>query len=386
MPLDRHRTLLLILASIVVGWLAWSGHVLLLPVAICFPAIWSLTRTRMQTAACSAAYFLAAARGLPQGVATYYTADFLPGVCLWFAASSGFVFVHAMLWTNRRGLRKPLSYLVAALLMAVPPFGIVGWAHPLTSAGVLFPGRGWLGLAATATGLAVMTTRYRPVAAVAMAGFWLWSAAQWTAPIVPASVRGVDLQYGSSLGRDSGLERQQALVAAVYRQAGATVVVLSESAIGFWTPTIERFWQRQVAEGNSIVIAGASVVDSNGYDNVLLRIDRAGSEILYRERMPVPGSMWQPWRALIDDPGGAEAHFFANPVVLIGNLKAAPLICYEQLLVWPVLQSMTHKPDLIVAVGNGWWTAGTSIIEIQKASTEAWALLFDKPIVFSFNT
>jgi hypothetical protein len=354
-------------------------------VAICFPAIWSLARTRLQAAVCSAAYFLAAARGLPQGVATYYTADVVPGVFLWFAASSGFVFVHTMLWTNRPGLRKPLSYLVAALLMAVPPFGIVGWAHPLTSAGVLFPGWGWFGLGATATGLAVMTTRFRPVAAISILGFWLWSAAQWTAPNVPASVRGVDLQFGSSLGRDSSLERQQTLMSAIHRQIGATVVVIPESAIGFWTPTIDRFWQRQLVGSDSVAIAGASVVDSSGYDNVLVRIDHTGSEILYRERMPVPGSMWQPWRSWLGESGSARAHFFENPVVQVGGDRIAPLICYEQLILWPVLQSMMHKPDLIVAVGNGWWTAGTSIIEIQKASTEAWAKLFDRPLVLAYN-
>lgn len=76
---------------------------------------------------------------------------------------------------------------------------------------------------------------------------------------------------------------------------------------------------------------------------------------------------------------------YGNPVVDIASTKVAPLICYEQLIVWPVLQSMTHDPDVIVAVGNGWWTSGSSIIDIQRASTEAWARLFDKPLVFSTN-
>jgi K+/H+ antiporter YhaU regulatory subunit KhtT len=61
------------------------------------------------------------------------------------------------------------------------------------------------------------------------------------------------------------------------------------------------------------------------------------------------------------------------------------LICYEQLIVWPVLQSMLEKPDIIVAVGNGWWTSGTSIVAIQRASAVAWAKLFAKPLVLSFN-
>jgi len=382
---DQLRAVLLAVAALAAGWVGWSGDVLLLPTAMVFPAIWSLAATRSQAAVCSAAYFLAAARGLPQGVATYYAADLLPGLFLWIFASSGFVVVHTVLWTKRSGLQRPLYYAGAALLMVVPPFGILGWAHPLTAAGVLFPGWGWFGLVVTATGLAVMTTRYRPVAAIAMMGFWLWSAAQGTAPILPASIQGIDLQFGSSLGRNNTLGGQRELIAAVRRRPGAGIVVLPESAIGFWTPAVERFWRQQLATSEQVVVAGAAVIDKDGYDNVLVRIDRSGGTILYRERMPVPGSMWQPWRSLLGQAGGARAHFFANPVVTSGSISLAPLICYEQLLVWPILQSMLYDPDAIIAVGNGWWTSGTSIVDIQKASTEAWASLFNKPLVFSFN-
>jgi apolipoprotein N-acyltransferase len=231
-----------------------------------------------------------------------------------------------------------------------------------------------------------MTTRFRLVAAIAMTGIWLWSAVQWMAPIVPSSIRGVDFQFGPSLGRDSGLNRQQELIAAIRRQPGTQIVVLPEGALGFWTPTIERYWQQQLAAGDQVVIAGASVIDDDGYDNVLVRISGRGGKVLYFQRMPVPGSMWQPWRQFLGEAGGARAHFFANPAVTVGLLKVAPLICYEQLLVWPILQSMLQNPDAIIAVGNGWWTSGTSIVDIQKASTEAWARLFDKPLVFSFNT
>jgi apolipoprotein N-acyltransferase len=72
-------------------------------------------------------------------------------------------------------------------------------------------------------------------------------------------------------------------------------------------------------------------------------------------------------------------------MVELNGRKLAPLICYEQLVVWPVLQSMLHDPDVIVAVGNGWWTAGTSIVAIQRASATAWARLFGKPLILSFN-
>ncbi|NRP21896.1 hypothetical protein LPJGGPFB_05155 [Ensifer adhaerens] len=386
MRLDHLRTTGLIVISIAIGLIGWSGNTLLFPVATLFPAIWAIARTRWQAAAVSAAYFLAASRGLPQGVANFYSSDIWRGLLLWLIASAGFVIVHAALWTPCGGRRKPLRFLMACVVMAVPPFGITGWAHPMTAAGILFPTWGWWGLAAMAAALGVMTTRCWPAAVIAMTGFWLWSAAQWTAPNLSASWVGVDLEFGASLGRDAGLERQRALIDAVRAHPPGSTIVLPESALGFWTVIVAGLWQSALEGTDITVIAGAAEINDSGYDNVLVKISSGGSEVLYRERMPVPGSMWQPWRALHDGGGGAKAHFFANPVVEIEGIRLAPLICYEQLLVWPILQSALHEPDAIVAIGNGWWTSGTSIIDIQRASSEAWARLFDLSLVISFNT
>ncbi|MCA2410796.1 conjugal transfer protein TraB (plasmid) [Rhizobium leguminosarum bv. viciae 248] len=384
---DYLRPALLIFASITIGVVGWSGHVLLLPVALVFPVLWSIARARSVAALVSAGYFLAASRGLPQGVAAFYSSDIWPGLLLWLCASLSFVAVHTVLWTQNSGVR-PVRYLLAAIFMAIPPFGITGWAHPVTAAGVLFPGWGWWGLSLITAGLSGLVTRMWPAVAITFAGLWLWSAASWTDPKLPEGWRGVDLQLGASLGRDAGLHRQRDLIATVRKATsdGAGFVVLPETALGFWTPTVARLWTSASGDTDATVVAGATVLDATGYDNVLVAIDRNGGSILYRERMPVPGSMWQPWRFLFGESGGARADFFANPVVAIGASRAAPLICYEQLIVWPVLQSMLHDPDFIIAVGNGWWTEGTSIVAIQRAAATAWAKLFAKPLVIAFNT
>ncbi|MBC2806727.1 conjugal transfer protein TraB [Rhizobium ruizarguesonis] len=384
---DYLRPALLIFASIAIGVVGWSGHVLLLPVALGFPVLWSIARTRSVAALVSAGYFLTASRGLPQGVAAFYSSDIWPGLLLWLCASLSFVTVHAALWATSAALR-PFRYFLAAVVMAIPPFGITGWAHPVTAAGVLFPGWGWWGLGFMTAGLAGLATRIWPAVAIAFAGLWLWSAAIWTDPKLPEGWRGVDLELGASLGREAGLQRQRDIIATVRNAAsdGARYVVLPESALGFWTPTVERLWTGAFSDGDATVITGAAIVDPRGYDNVLVAIDRMGGRILYRERMPVPGSMWQPWRFLFGESGGARVDFFANPVVPIGAGRAAPLICYEQLIVWPVLQSMLHDPGFIIAVGNGWWTDGTSIVAIQRTTATAWAKLFAKPLVIAFNT
>ncbi len=71
--------------------------------------------------------------------------------------------------------------------------------------------------------------------------------------------------------------------------------------------------------------------------------------VIYRERMPVPGSMWQPWRALFSQSGGARAHFFANPAVAAADAqgRTADLLRAADRLAR--LQSMLQEPDTIVA-------------------------------------
>ena len=390
---DRAKPVLLIVLAVAAGAIGWSGYVLALPAAMMFPALWALSPSRLVAALVSAGYFLAASHGLPLGVANFFAADLWPGLLLWLAASVSFVVVHAAAWAKRPEEGQPkrgrvVRYLVVTVLMALPPFGITGWAQPITAAGVLFPGWGWWGLAATAASLAMMTSRGWPATAIVLGGFWAWSAASWTPPLVPPGWKGVDLEQGQNVGRDDSLPHHRDLIATVLSSVDSRtrVVVLPESALGFWTPTVDQLWREALRGRDVTVIAGAAVLVPEGYDNVLVAILAERSEILYRERMPVPVSMWQPWRAWAGQGGGASADFFANPAVSVNGTTIAPLICYEQLIVWPVLQSMLHSPDIIVAVGNGWWTAGTSIVAIQQVSTIAWAKLFSRPVVMAFNT
>lgn len=378
----------MIVAAAAVGAPAWCGHALALPLACAFPTLWAFGPSRLASAAVSAAYFLAASRGLPQGAVNFYSTDLGVGIALWIGAAAAFVLAHAVLWQRRPGWERALRFGLAAVLMSLPPFGIIGWAQPITAAGVLFPGWGWWGLGATAAILLTMTTSKWPIAAIVAASFWAWSAAHWIAPPQPDGWTGLDTRLGSALGRAPDLDQLRMLLQRVREAgaAGARVVVLPESAAGLWTPTTSGFWMDGLRGTDITVIAGAAIVGRQGYDNAMMEISAGRARELYGERMPVPVSMWQPWLAWTGQGGGAKATFFGNPLVETAGRRVVPLICYEQLLVWPVLQSMLHSPEVLVAIGNDWWTSGTGILAIQRASTQAWARLFGLPLVLSFNT
>ena len=357
---------------------------LALPAVVLFPTLWAFAPNRLVAGVAALAYFLAASRGLPVGVSIFYASDMWVGLALWIAASSLFVFVHSLLWTSKSGWHRPLRYALAWILMSVPPLGIIGWANPITAAGVLFPGLGWFGMIAMAHTLSAMTTRAWPIVVLIVGAFFALSAKGWSEPGPPEGWIGIYTHFNyASPGQHANYAQHLATLALVQdaAKAGARNIVLPESAFGIWTPTTEHLWVSALRGTDVTVNGGAILIGAEGYDNVMIEVSGKGSQILYRERMPVPVSMWQPWAS-----GGATAHVFGKPTGRFTGTLIAPLICYEQLLVWPILQSMLYEPSVIVATGNGWWTGDTNIVAIQKASARAWASLFGVSIIVAFNT
>lgn len=365
------------------GALAWSGNPLALVLSMIFPALWAFAPSRAVAALVALAYILAASHGLPTGASVYFDSALALGLALWLGAGVIFAAVHAVLWTRRGGWHKPVRYGIVALLMSVPPFGIVGGAQPITAAGILFPGWGWLGLCITAGLLLAMTTRVWPVAAAVAALASGWALASWTPPAAPQGWVGIETTDPSEGGDENSdyfrqLEATYKVRAAA--RAGGRVAVLPENAMVYWTEASEQLWIDELAGVDIAVIGAGYTVDAEGYDNVMVGLSGQSSEILYRQRMPIPVSMWQPWA---DE--SAHAYFFENPVFDFAGLTVAPLTCYEQIIVWPVLQSMLFDPDVVVAIANGWWAGDTNIPDIQRSAAQAWASLFGTPLVMAFN-
>ena len=55
--------------------------------------------------------------------------------------------------------------------------------------------------------------------------------------------------------------------------------------------------------------------------------------------------MWNPFQTR----GGVVLNLLGPGTVDVGDQRAAILICYEQLLTWPMLRSAIEKPTLLIA-------------------------------------
>ncbi len=368
--------------AVAIGAGAWSGPFWALPLALVFPAVWVAADSRFDAAVIAVGYQLAGTRGAPVGIARYYDTVFAKGVVLWLLAAAVVGFAWAVLWrTSRR--RRLLSVPLAFVMTAVPPIGIVGWVHPLTAAGALFPGWGWFGLAGTLA-VALALAALPRLALLAVAGVLLGWAILVEAPTaVPSGWRGIDTHHGFGTGAADPLrdyERQLALIEEMKRSP-ARVLLFPESAGGLWTRASDALWVEALAPGGHTVLLGAEIPEADGRSaNALVEVNARGSCVVYRQRMPVPLSMWRPW-----SHSGTRAYGFAHPVVTAGGLRAAVLICHEQVLVWPILHSLALRPDIVIGCANAWWCGDTTIPAVERNSTLAWARLFGRPCVLATN-
>jgi hypothetical protein len=114
-------------------------------------------------------------------------------------------------------------------------------------------------------------------------------------------------------------------------------------------------------------------------DNTMLVV---GSEsATFYQRVPVPVGMWQPF-----DRKSVPLRLTAPGVLTIDHQRAAVLICYEQLLTFPILTSMLQHSTVIIGISNTFWVDGTTIPRYQANALRGWARLFRLPYFLAVNS
>lgn len=338
-------------AAAAIGAVAWSGTLEFIALSVFVPHLVFAQSSAKAAYAVALSYYAAANWPVIPGVYGFYGSSrtALLGVVYWSAAS----ILQSIPWA----LRSRLAYPVTVF----PPFGIIGWASPLTSAGVLFPGWSWFGLAA----LVLLPLRFLPAFALVANLIYPGN------PSPPPAWAAVDTTFGKI-----GELREFAVSEEIQRiasQSTKSVIVFPEFVVPRWTVATEYFWEATSGElrrsGKTLLI-GAGV---NGNRNAVLILG-ADAKPPFEQRIPVP---------MIT----RDIHLnLTGPSVLdVAGERVAVLICYEQLLAWPVLHSAASRPTLIVGLANDYWAKGTPIPATQRAAVAAWARLFRLPSITAVN-
>ena len=377
-----------LLAGALIGVVAWNGHTLTIPISLLFcfglrVAPGPLCRFLLCTG-----YFGGATWTMLPGAAVFYGSEFNPGGIFWMWV--GFAILMGAPWAllcSPSPSRLVWAIPTCLVLTSIPPITLASVANPLTSAGVLMPRTSWFGLIAT-VGLATFMA-LRPRYGL-LAWFVLSDIAYFTYRPAPSPPKwqGVDTQFGGAginLPDPLSEYRNAQFIQRAALASQANVIVFPETSVHRWNSSTDLFWGPQLRllqkQGKTVLIgANVSIPGGTAYKNVvIIRGEAATGQ--FQQRVPLPVAMWKP-RA----PDSVPLNLNGPGTLEVGHERAAILVCYEQLLVWPVLTSMAERPSVLVGLANDYWAKDTIIPAIQHSCLEAWARLFNIPLVKAVNS
>ena len=433
-------------STIAIGLGVSTGHPAGIIAAAGMPLACLIPGTRKAAFKSSLAYYLAGLWPMVPGLDRYLgqsTYPFIP-VTLWVLTGALLSAPWAIVWTSERHVDYLWRVPLALLATAVPPLGIIGLISPLTAAGYLFPGTAWFGLMAIALlpGILLSThsldVRRRCAVSILVTtlGVGLAIGGRVVSPGNAKSIPGwmaVNTNFGD-VSRPF-----QAFAAARYMEskaaaASARVIIFPEAVVPRWSDATAAFWHESLdrcrARGQ-ILVVGAGLPaqsESEPEDRERLRVlqsydfgaaldvlkgridkesvpglessvtphglsrplpDRSenGALILgiesamFYQRVPVPIGMWRPF-----SKDGVPLRLWAPGILAIDHQRTAVLICYEQMLVFPVLASLLRHPSVIVGLSNTFWFDGTTVPRYQATALQAWAKLFHLPLFSAVNS
>jgi hypothetical protein len=351
---------------------------MILPPALCF-----IQHRRWHAALVAAGYYGGASSLLIPASKAFFgpSVTLAESLALWTLGTALLASPFALLWSaNRMAIAWRLP--VAIVASVPPPLGIVGWASPLTAAGVLFPGSGWAGIVLLlAAGVALCMHKSAVLALLALAA--VFNLSHPGLPTAPRGWQGMDTRFGG-LGFEGtpGLEEFRA-ARQIQRRADvpARVVAFPETAIPSWTEATDLLWHpflRQLANQGKTIVVGARFPRGSGIENGLVL--RGAENGTFLQRIPVPFGMWLPFGSQ-----SATMRPFGPAMIRIAGETVAPLICYEQFLTWPILTAALHRPTVLFAPSNLYWAKGTQMRARQRALVRAWSRLFSIGVVAAVN-
>ena len=381
-------------------------------------------------------YYLAGLWPMVSG-AGHFTGSVPIAILFWAGTATLLSAPWALAWTPKRGLHCLWRVILAGIAGIAPPLGLIGFISPLTGAGYLFPGTGWAGLAATALLpgiiLALPDSRSRICVRLALPAMVALAVGSHSLappePRPPANWIAVSTHFGDVSRPSQEFTAAQSIQQTV-AASSARVLIFPEAVVPRWSNATREFWRQTLAHcrargqilaigaglpRNTVGTTAAAEVDlvkqydfaaairalqvddrqspppanpgpdtnasinADPFENTLL-IQGAESSTFY-QRVPVPIGMWQPF-----GKRGVPLRLNSPGVIRMDGQRAAVLICYEQVLIYPIVASMLQSPTVLIGISNMYWFADTPIPRYQESALRAWAKLFHIPYLVAENS
>lgn len=366
------------------------------------PFVYLHARSRAQSA-CVAAYYLWATWPIVPGAQAFFGANVprLMAYGLWFLLAA----LGTLPWILFFAKRAPeASALLALIVLALPPLSLVTVAYPLTAVGRWFPATQWVGL--LTPGIVIAARRWFPstysmglLAAASLLAHIFAPAPNPDRTIIPIDTSFGGLAYDIANRSYSAnaeqidllipqLAAQQQFIERTALAHPRKVVFFPESTLRAYSPFIDLRWksflERLEAQRTTIVFGTTAPLPytQNAYRNLLaVRGWTNGERFAYIQRVPVPISMWK----IGDSQRGFPVLLNNSGVFKVRDQHAGVLMCYEQLLAWPALQTLFEQPDYLLAPRNVYWAHGTIIPAVQHQAAQSWADLWGIPLYEAEN-
>ncbi|MBU9363486.1 conjugal transfer protein TraB [Burkholderia multivorans] len=381
--------------------LAWyPGHDALMLIAL--PAAWSRLRGRLPGFAMWVGYYLTGARDIPVVCERFFAGynEFTPrvgftlGIAFWLLQAFALALPWALLKPGRvaSAMSRAWRTALAALVVTIPPLGIIGWLSPLHVASALYPGWQLAGMALGMAALCAVTMLQSSpgvrFACAALAALSICAHWQWMAPAAPARWIAVNTALGRfDQSSYPSLYARTLQLQAIVQDAlagGASVVVLPEEIAGLWRPAMALWWRPEIermrAAKQTLVIGVDLVVSTTPLrytdSAVVTGADRGRAD----SRQPVPVALWR--------PGGRTSAIrgdIGEPYLRIAGQRAAMSLCYEDLLWWPHWRTLLDRPDVVISQSNGWFDADLALAGIQQQGIASVARLAGAPLLRATN-
>ena len=332
------------------GAIAWSGRFEYLPVALLLFLCWRWSRSRGEALGVGLFYYGAASFGLVHGASAFFGTAMGwsdAGVLVWVGVSVLLALPWALLWSPlfaTRASSRVIHGIGLGLVLLLPPIGLLSGVNPWVGGASALPGLGLLGLLLVTVSVLGAGKKTWPAWAFTLALASALACGSYEgAPSV--NWAGVSTRAGA-LGDRSPAE-QYDIAADAWRRAAAVdaeVVLFPEGVGGTWTASAASLWalEAQEHEPESVWVVGAMEGDAQNQRNGVGVVGK-GEPYFWPQRLPAPLGMWTPWRAR-----HVKSDLFKSSVNMIQGRRAALLVCFEQFVGWPALQSAVEGAEVVL--------------------------------------